>query len=119
MTEAEFQTQVITLAKMGGWLVHAERPAQYQSGRWATHIQGHAGFPDLILLKPSRLIVAELKVGRNKPTEEQLKWLDYFHAVGLTTVDLARIESYVWRPEDMPAIIRTLTPAAMHSMVRT
>lgn len=105
MTEAQFTDQVIDLARMAGWLVHHDR------GEMRRHIQGTVGFPDLVLLKPSRLIVAELKVGHNKPTEEQWKWLDYFHAAGLSG-DLEVIESYVWRPEDELQIISILTRRA-------
>lgn len=42
------------------------------------------------------MIVAELKVGANKITAEQAAWLWAFMGVG--------IRSYVWRPDDWPAI---------------
>lgn len=105
MTEAQFQVQVIDLAKMAGWLVHAERPAQYRDGRWATHIQGHAGYLDLTLVhaQRKRVVFSELKVGRNKLTSEQERWLQAFRLCGA--------EAYVWTPADQAAIIALLTGA--------
>lgn len=110
VTEAQFQQQIIDLAKMAGWLVHAERPAQYQSGRWATHIQGHAGFPDLVMVRPPRLIFAELKVGYNKLSPEQSRWLE---DLGQNSEDVYgmpsnAVETYEWRPKDMATIQRIL-----------
>ncbi len=79
-TEAQCQAAIIQAAKLGGWLVHAERPALTQSGKWSTPIQGHKGFPDLVLISPDHLtiIFAELKRKPNKVTAEQVKWLDAF-----------------------------------------
>jgi len=61
MTEREFQQAVVQLARLMGWRVHHTRPALTQRGRWLTPIQGDAGFPDLVLCRPPRLILAELK----------------------------------------------------------
>ena len=52
INEAALQNAVIELAKLYGWKVHHTRPAQMPSGKWATPIQGHAGFPDLVLVRP-------------------------------------------------------------------
>lgn len=51
-----------------------------------------AGFPDLVLLRPPRMIVAELKTDRGNVTEAQTMWLDAFSRCGA--------EVYVWRPRD-------------------
>ena len=51
------------------------------------------GFPDLVLVRDGRQIFAELKVGKNKPTEDQLRWL----------TELRRClpdDVYLWRPSD-------------------
>jgi hypothetical protein len=45
MTEAEFKNVVISIAKRYGWLIHHDLPAQNSRGKWATHVQGDAGFP--------------------------------------------------------------------------
>lgn len=103
MTEADFITTVIDLAKLYGWHVTHFRPAQMRSGRWATALQGHTGFPDLVLVHDGiggGVIFAELKVGRNKPSEAQLEWLSRLQQAGA--------ETYVWRPEHLVDISRRL-----------
>jgi hypothetical protein len=52
------------------------------------------------LLRPPRLLVAELKVGKNKPTAAQAEWLSAFRAAG--------VPAFVWRPQDWPAIEQAL-----------
>lgn len=50
-TEKRFQAQIVTLARTLGWAEHHT----YDSRR------SPAGFPDLVLLRPPRLILAEVK----------------------------------------------------------
>jgi len=109
VSEADFLRFVVDVAQRGGWLVHHELPAQRASGRWATWNVGPAGFPDLVLLRPAskyrpgQLIVAELKVGRNKPTKAQEKYLQAFRDAG--------VETYLWKwPDDREGILRRLAP---------
>jgi hypothetical protein len=106
LTEAQFQSQVVEWAKVYGWRVHGERPAQYRDGRWATHIQGHAGFPDLVLVRGPRLIFAELKVGKNKPAAEQYAW---HQALFDARSGSPHLEMYVWRPEEWSQILVLLS----------
>lgn len=117
MTEAQFQAQVVQLAKMAGWLVHAERPAQTGRG-WRTPIQGHAGFFDLVLIRSGQVLFVELKsrIGQLRP--EQREW---FAAVqehltvgpGMEPIPLTtpRVRAFCWRPVDELEIIKTLTRA--------
>ena len=101
LTEAEFTRDVIRYANLFGWSCAHFRAAQSQSGRWLTAVQGQGkGFPDLVLVKKDRLLVAELKVGRNKTTLEQQQWLSRF--------ELAGVPAFTWRPDDWPEIERTL-----------
>jgi hypothetical protein len=102
MTEREFQRAVVELARLMGWRVHHTRPALTQRGRWLTPIQGDAGFPDLVLCRPPRLILAELKRVDGKPTPAQREWLDALSAC-------AGVEVYLWTPADWDSIVRTLT----------
>ena len=51
MKEKDLQQQVISIARMYGWKVQHTRAVQMANGRWATPIQGEAGFPDLVLVK--------------------------------------------------------------------
>jgi hypothetical protein len=59
------------------------------------------GFPDLILIRPPRLVVAELKTDRGRLSKPQRTWLDGFAACHIAEV-------YLWRPADRPAIERIL-----------
>ncbi len=90
--EEAFTDAVIDLAKMYGFLVHHDR------GDMRRRIQGHVGFPDVVCVNKDRLIVAELKHGKNKVTPEQRKWLDAFEWPGCC-------ESYVWYSSDWDAIL--------------
>jgi len=102
MTEREFQRAVVELARLMGWRVHHTRPALTRAGEWRTPIQGDAGFPDLVLCRPPRLILAELKRVGGKPTAEQQAWLEALQAC-------AGVECYLWTPADWDAVARTLT----------
>lgn len=85
-SERSLQESVRQLAKLTGWL--------YFHG-W-TMLHSQPGFPDTVLINPPRLIVAELKVEGEDPTDEQEVWLANFRACG--------VEAYVWRPSDWPTI---------------
>lgn len=95
-TEAQFQAQVVELAE---WLGYAWYHA-HDSRR------SPAGFPDLVLVRPrgrglsARVIFAELKSQRGRPTDAQHVWL--------TALIDADAEVYVWRPSDFRAIEATL-----------
>ena len=100
MTEADFQHAVIELAQYTGWLVFHPRPAQ-RNGTWATHMEGNAGFPDLVLCHPKRGVVfAELKTAKGKLYVGQKAWLNALTDAGQDAV--------VWRPDDWPTILRRL-----------
>jgi len=94
-TEAELLTQVIELASLTGWLVHHDRPALDRRGRWATHVQGRVGFPDLLLVKEGVVWAWELKGPKGRATAEQLVWLAGFGDRGrlLRPADWPWIES--------------------------
>lgn len=103
ITEAEFLGQVLDLAKLCGWWRAHFRPARTAKGDWRTPCQADAkGFPDLLLLRRGRIVVAECKRSpREKPTAEQLVWLERFRAV-------PGVEVFLWTPADWDAIERTL-----------
>ena len=98
MKEKDLTKAVIEMAKREGWLVAHFRTAQTARGAFVTPVQGDgAGFPDLVLLRGPRGIAAELKVGKNKPTAEQWRWLHAFEEPGW--------EVYVWTEKDWPDFI--------------
>ncbi len=101
VTEAEFQQQVLELAKLRGWLRAHFRPGRTKSG-WRTAVSGDgAGFPDLVLVRPPRLIFAELKRNGGKVSHDQLVWLT---ELGRCQVPCGMVEVYLWRPIDWKQI---------------
>jgi VRR-NUC domain len=91
ITEKAFQQTVIDYARYRGWLVfHA-----YDSRRSAK------GFPDLVLVREQRLVVAELKTMRGKLSLAQQDWASaLLHATSC--------EFHIWRPSDWREIERVL-----------
>lgn len=101
ISEAEFQRQVIAYAQLMGWRVAHFRPGLNARGKWQTAVAGNGvGFPDLVLLRGTQCVVAELKVGRNNPTLEQQRWLLAFSEAGF--------RSFVFRPEHWATIEEVL-----------
>jgi hypothetical protein len=101
LTEAAFTRQVLALARLCGWKSAHFRPGLTRKGEWRTAVQGDGkGFPDLLLVRGDRVVVAELKTNAGKPTKEQGEWLFAFR--------LAGVEAYVWKPLSWPVIERVL-----------
>lgn len=101
ISEEEFLGQIIELAHLYQWRVHHVRPAWTNKG-WRTPIQGDVGFPDLVLARSPRVIIAEVKSEKGRLTPEEREWL--------TEVDTCvGVESYLWRPrmwDDIVGILR-------------
>mgnify|MGYP001577788650 CR=1 FL=1 len=92
ISEAEFQSQIVDIARLFGYRIAHFRAGKTVHG-WRTPVQGDgAGFPDCVMCKPGRLIFAELKRGKAKPTLEQQAWIDDLATTGA--------ESYLWRTTD-------------------
>jgi hypothetical protein len=101
ITEKQFQDQVIALAILHGWKAHHVRPGMTSKGAWMTQVQGHVGFPDLVLAHPIHgALFVEIKTLKGRLTEAQVDWL--------RTLDAAGLETYVWRPTDLHFIQRRL-----------
>ena len=98
MKEKEFQSQVIILARLHGWLVMHTRAVELRPGVWKTPLTGHPGFPDLVLCDPrgKGLIFAELKADMGRLSDSQEIWLQAINENGA--------EHHVWRPKDFQAI---------------
>ena len=104
MLEAQFKNAVIEVAQRYGWFVHHDLPAMNKRGKWATHIQGDNGFPDLVLVNPKGVLVfAELKTEIGVVRKTQSAWLDRLEQSGAIV--------QVWRPNQLPVIIRSLASA--------
>lgn len=74
MSEDDLKAAVLELAMLRGWMVCHVRPARSAKG-WRTPIEGHKGLPDLILARGGRVILAELKGPKGRPTPGQRDWL--------------------------------------------
>jgi hypothetical protein len=100
MPERDLQDAVIKLGRLYGWRTAHFRPAMTKYG-WRTPVQGDGkGFPDTILVRGDRFIVAELKAERGTVAPEQQAWLDDWRQVGA--------EVYVWRPSDLATVAEIL-----------
>jgi len=91
VTERELTGYVRDVAGLFGWR------------RYHTWLAKHspAGFPDEVLIRPPRIVFAELKSDRGKVNDAQAAWI----------ADLERIpgvEVYVWRPDDADTIAQVL-----------
>lgn len=102
LSERAFQREVLRYAKQRGWKAfHASR-AQYKGGQWLTPYGGDGkGFPDLLLLRGTRLVIAELKAQAGTLRKEQRDWLHAFQ-------QLPCAEVYLWRPSDWHTILQIL-----------
>ena len=91
ITESSFQDKVIQTAELGGWWVWHDTDSR----------RNRAGLPDLIMIRPPRVIFAELKKhdGRVRRSQQTV--------LGLLA-DCPDVESYLWRPDDFEAIERIL-----------
>lgn len=99
MSEKDWQSRVVDLARLLGYLVAHFRPAQTAHG-WRTAMTGDQGFPDLVLVRPPRVIFVELKVSaRVQP--KQATWLDQLGAS-------PGVEVYLWRPADWDTVLDVL-----------
>lgn len=98
MTERELQDNVIACAETLGWLVYHTHDSR----------RSPAGFPDLVLARDGRLILAELKTERGRVRAEQAAWLA---ALGEVDANRGGVEVYIWRPShwlsgEIEAILR-------------
>ena len=101
ISEKQFQDQVIALAILHGWKVHHVLPSMSSTGRWLTHVQGHVGFPDLVMAHTTHgLLFVECKTIKGRLTEAQVDWC--------RTLDATGAETYVWRPTDLHFIQQRL-----------
>ena len=89
--EKDFQNSVIQLAKLCGWLVYST---------WCS-IHSPSGFPDLVMVRLSRVIFAENKSEKGKLSPAQQEWLAALTATG-------KCEVYSWKPSDWDEIEKVL-----------
>ena len=95
LTERELQNELLLAAMKLGWMVYHTHDSR----------RSHPGFPDLVLLRPPRLIFAELKSEKGRVREYQEHWLNALRQV-------PQVETYLWRPTDWDAALRILAADA-------
>ena len=91
IAEVDFMATVVEAARLLGWYCYHPHRSQHSE----------EGFPDLVIVKPPRLVFAELKAGSNRPTPAQRAWLE---ALG----GCPGVQACVWTPADWDAIERVL-----------
>lgn len=92
-TEKELTDWVLGVAAASGWLTHHNPDSR----------RVQPGIPDLILLRPPKLLFIELKrLGKGGTLrEKQKRWIDSLQRCGQ--------EALVWTPAEIPLIWMTLT----------
>ena len=102
ISEADFTNQILQWAKVYGWRrFHVRSSGRMSNGHAIPTVQGDAGFPDLVLCKPPRIIFAELKVGKNFVSQRQQWWL--------TQLANCSVEVYEWHPKQWSEILHQLS----------
>ncbi len=101
MKEAEFQKTVIEVAHRLGWKVAHFGAAQIRPGVHVTPVKADGkGFPDLVMVRGHRIVLAELKADKGRLSTEQEGWVD--------ALAEAALEVYVWRPKDFDRLTALL-----------
>ena len=102
ITEMQWMRLLIDLALWWGW-----RPWHDEDSRLNL-----PGLPDLILVRPPRIIFAELKVGRGRLNLDQQRWARDLLRCG------GNVEYYLWRPPDWVEVLQKLAPET-HDVVES
>ena len=92
ISERDFQAQVLALARLCQWRCYHT----FDSRR------SERGFPDLVLVRRSRVLFIELKSERGRPTSAQQAWLADLEGTG-------KVDVRLWRPSDWNEIEATLS----------
>lgn len=91
MSEAQLQALVVGVAQLYGWAHYHTHDSR----------RSDEGWPDLVLCKPPRLLVLELKGVRTPVTVAQLAWLARLQCCGL--------DARLVRPADAAALVAELS----------
>jgi hypothetical protein len=91
VSEAKWQDTILRSARLQLWLAYHT----YDSRR------STPGFPDLVLVRPPRIVVAELKTEHGRLSDAQKKWLAHFE-------QCPGVEVHVWRPSDWKQVEEVL-----------
>ena len=100
-SEADLREQVFKLANMYEWGIVYHRNSQGDTA-WLPDLERKKskGWPDLILVRPPRFLVVELKTDKGGVEKLQKVWLELLRQ--------CPIEVYLWRPENLQEIANLL-----------
>lgn len=106
MSETTWQAHVVGFARDYGWKVFHDQATNTRRrcvacGAVRRGPRNQKGFLDLLLIRGSRLIVAELKSEDGVVSPDQEEWLAAWRGV-------PGAEVFVWRPSDRERVIATL-----------
>lgn len=113
--EDQFLKAVVNLAQTLGWMAsHHDKSARKVGERWISNHVGDKGFPDLVLIRPPRLIMAELKTGTRYTdsttgkrggayglTPDQKRWMGALN-------ECPGVEAFTWTPGQLDEIAAVL-----------
>ena len=91
LTEAQFLAQVKDLAKIYRWKLYHPFLS-----KWSER-----GYPDITLIRPPRIIFAELKRENGKLTTSQQEWAELLQSC-------PGVEYHIWKPPDFDKIVGIL-----------
>ena len=101
ITEKDFQATVIDLARTYGWIVGFTFDAR----------KSEPGEPDLRMVRPPRVIFAELKTVKGKLTKGRWgnnRWFYGQDEWGDALASCPGIEYYLWRPDGLDGEIERI-----------
>lgn len=98
ISERDWQSHVCKIAEVKGWRYYHPPDNRPVNGRIQKVV---SGFPDLCLIKGTRMIFVELKRELGIVSPEQQVWIDAIRGCGL--------EVFVWRPSDIDALFTELS----------
>lgn len=91
ISEAAWQKTVTEYLTLRGWLwYHTHRSDRSEPG-----------FPDIVAIRPPRLVWCELKKETGQPSPEQYEWL-------WLGSQIPGLECYLWRPSSWPEVEKVL-----------
>ena len=92
ISEKDLMSQVKDLAKIWHWRLYHPFLSKWSE----------KGYPDIMLVRPPRIIFAELKNETNKLTPSQEEWAELLRAC-------PGVEYYTWRPSNLETIAEILS----------
>src|SRR6266576_1942769 len=102
-TEAEFQAKIVAWAKINKWMVFHPLPAKNSRGRWATHLLGDPGFPDLVMVRNGTVLFWEVKAEKGRMSVAQTLWETALRTCAdevSSDISWTNVHHHVVRPSD-------------------